>query len=168
MVDYYSDSFLSCIGIRFTGGWFGVAGLMTILPFLNDGVWYGCVSLGVFLGVEAILDVFFLSKREKFLCPYCFKISKIKEAQIQCINPQCKEGRPFIQGKKIQRDRHGIPVSAKCSCGHVSNKVVCPHCHNHLPESTLTGDNVIISVIRHREDALYRCPDQWIDWAYGY
>lgn len=91
-------------------------------------------------------------RRERtFLCPYCFKTSKLSQVQIQCTDPHCDKGRPFLRGSSIVWDARGLPVSARCACGHTSNLVVCPQCHHHLPESTLAGEDMIISVVGSRD-----------------
>ena len=110
-----------------------------------------------------------------FLCPYCFESSQISQIQFRCTNQLCedlydpemtryehgvddplkgKRGKPTFGRKQvpIQWDARGIPHSAQCpKCGRTTYKVICPKCHNPLPASTLTGDNMIISVVGSRD-----------------
>jgi len=109
-------------------------------------------------------------RREKtFLCPYCFHTSRIRDVQFRCTNRLCKDvpdqemtryehgagipkiGKPTFEGRTIKWVR-GMPHSAVCPvCKHTSYKVICPACHNPLPESTLTGEDMIISVVGSRD-----------------
>ena len=44
-----------------------------------------------------------------------------------------------------------VPKEAECeACNKKTHTHVCPSCHNSLPESTLTGDDIIISIIGSR------------------
>lgn len=53
----------------------------------------------------------------------------------------------------------GAPINSKVynlgntcpHCGEMTNSVLCPTCHNRLPESTLEGRNIIISIIGSRD-----------------
>ena len=56
-----------------------------------------------------------------------------------------KPGKPTFKGVIGSK-------SAKCpDCGSVSYAIVCPSCHNKLPESTLLGKDMIISVVGSRD-----------------
>jgi hypothetical protein len=45
-----------------------------------------------------------------------------------------------------------VPASAECpECHQKTHKVVCPSCHNNLPESTLKGRDMIISIVGARD-----------------
>lgn len=112
-------------------------------------------ALAVFLVPRALRRArqkrFHRQQNKTFLCPYCFNTSRISQVLIQCANPRCNEGMPIFRGNEIQWDDQGLPVSARCRCGHTTTRVLCPKCRNHLPESTLTGRDMIISVVGSRD-----------------
>lgn len=103
-----------------------------------------------------------------FVCPYCFHKSKLSNTQFRCTNKRCvdvddiemtryENGNLKIpkQGKKVFSPKSKMPLgvarSAKCpECDNESYKHVCPMCHNELPESTLTGKDMIISIVGSR------------------
>lgn len=102
-----------------------------------------------------------------FICPYCFEKHKLSEVQFRCTNRRCKDfddvemtryengninmpkqgKRTFVSPNK----GHSVPRSATCpECGNTTYKHICPSCHNELPESTLTGKDLIISIVGSR------------------
>lgn len=103
-----------------------------------------------------------------FICPYCFEQHRLSEVQFRCTNRRCKD----FDDPEMTRYEHGdermpkqgkktftapaktpflVPKSGICpECGSVTYKVVCPSCHNELPESTLSGKDMIISVVGSR------------------
>lgn len=102
-----------------------------------------------------------------FICPYCFEKHKLSEVQFRCSNKRCKDfddvemtryenGNLKMpkQGKKTFSPAgkgRSVPQSAVCpECNNVTYKRICPSCHNELPESTLTGQDMIISVVGSR------------------
>ena len=103
-----------------------------------------------------------------FICPYCFEKHKISTVQFRCTNRRCKDfddvemtryenGNLDMpkQGKKTfaSQGKTGlsVPPSAVCpECGNTTYKHVCPSCHNELPESTLSGKDMIISIVGSR------------------
>lgn len=103
-----------------------------------------------------------------FICPYCFEKHKLSEVQFRCRNKRCididdvemtryENGNLKMpkQGKVTftvpSKNIFSVPQSALCpECGNVTYKRVCPSCHNELPESTLTGTDMIISVVGSR------------------
>lgn len=101
-----------------------------------------------------------------FICPYCFEKHKISDVQFRCTNKRCKDfddvemtryenGNLHMpkQGKRTFKAPMSlsIPQSAKCpECSNTTYKRVCPSCHNELPESTLTGKDMIISIVGSR------------------
>jgi hypothetical protein len=105
-----------------------------------------------------------------FICPYCFDQHKITEAQFRCTNKRCKQF-PDIEMTKYLKGDEKIPIpgrktfpvpsniqytgdllpNANCpECGKKTYMVICPSCHNHLPESTLQGKDMIISIVGSR------------------
>lgn len=101
-----------------------------------------------------------------FVCPYCFEKRKLSEVEFRCINQRCAdhddvpitiyESGDVSMPKKGKRTflppkGGGVPRSAQCpDCRQTTYKRVCPACHNELPESTLTGKDMIISVVGSR------------------
>lgn len=103
-----------------------------------------------------------------FICPYCFEKRKLSEVQFRCTNKRCKDfddlemtryenGNLKIpkQGKKAfsvnSKNVFAVAKDAKCpECGNTTYKRICPACHNELPESTLTGKDMIISIVGSR------------------
>lgn len=106
--------------------------------------------------------------KNSFICPYCFEKHKLSKVQFRCTNKRCqdvddieitkyengnmkmpKQGKiTFSSGNKISLI---VPKSANCpKCGNTTYKHVCPSCHNELPESTLTGKDMIISIVGSR------------------
>ena len=109
-----------------------------------------------------------MALKSTFICPFCFEEHKIAEVQFRCVNRRCKDvsdieitkyengnietpkmGKPtfHVPGKKFN-----LPKSAKCpECGYETYAIICPSCHNKLPESTLLGKDMIISVVGSRD-----------------
>lgn len=102
--------------------------------------------------------------KTKFVCPYCFDQRKIADLQFRCTNKRCKQfddiemtkyehgniNTPIKGGKTFTQS--GRTTSAECpECKKNTYSVVCPSCHNHLPESTLQGEDMIISIVGSRE-----------------
>ncbi|MBR2835587.1 MAG: hypothetical protein IKE43_07775 [Coriobacteriales bacterium] len=102
-----------------------------------------------------------------FVCPFCFDQVRANEVVYRCINGWCPAyneedpvyaaylGVPTVRSGHVFMDaRRGlssfINKSVTCKeCGHPAIKV-CPRCHSTLPDTTLTGDNNIISIIGTR------------------
>lgn len=109
-----------------------------------------------------------MNTKTTFICPYCFEKNKISEVQFRCTNKRCKDfddlemtkyenGNLKIpkQGKKTfnipSKNAFVVAQSAKCpECNNTTYKHICPSCHNELPESTLSGKDMIISVVGSR------------------
>ena len=109
-----------------------------------------------------------MALKQTFICPFCFEEHKISDIQFRCTNRRCKDvedieitkyengdtsipkmGKPTF---KVASKGISIPKSAKCpECGSSTYAVVCPSCHNKLPESTLLGKDMIISVVGSRD-----------------
>ena len=106
-------------------------------------------------------------KKSTFICPYCFEEEKLSAIQFRCSNMRCKDvddvemtryenGNVEIpkQGKRCftPASKNAFSLkSDKCpDCSQKTHKVVCPACHNTLPESTLLGRDMIISVVGSR------------------
>ena len=106
--------------------------------------------------------------KQTFICPFCFEERKISELQFRCVNKRCKpvddpELTRYENGNManaLQRNRcfnavmkaGRFPDSGTCpDCGSTSHKVVCPACHNAVPESTVLGTDMIISIVGARD-----------------
>ena len=109
-----------------------------------------------------------MALKQTFICPFCFEEHKISNVQFRCTNRRCKDvedieltryengdisipkmGKPTF---KVASKGMSIPKSAQCpECGSSTYAVVCPSCHNKLPESTLLGKDMIISVVGSRD-----------------
>lgn len=103
-----------------------------------------------------------------FICPYCFAKNPLSSVQFRCSSKRCvevddiemtiyehgdesmpKQGKYTFTppGKNVFK----VPASAPCpKCQNVTYKHVCPTCHNELPESTLSGRDMIISIVGAR------------------
>ena len=99
-----------------------------------------------------------------FICPYCFEKNKLADVQFRCTNKRCNDfddiemtkyenGNLKIpkQGKKTfslpSNNAFTVLPSAKCpECSNTTYKHICPSCHNELPESTLSGKDMIIFI----------------------
>jgi|GEM_PF-515499 len=110
-----------------------------------------------------------IKKGKKFICPYCFEEHLVSDVQFRCANLNCADVDDIemtrYEGGNIstplQRKRtfpapasknYDIPKFAKCpDCKRETSKAVCPSCHNSLPESSLTGEDMIISVVGSRD-----------------
>ena len=110
-----------------------------------------------------------MALKSTFICPYCFEEHKISLAQFRCTNRRCKDVddvemtkyengnlRMPKQGKSCfvspSNKPFSVPKSADCpECKQKTHRVVCPSCHNTLPESTLLGRDMIISVVGSRD-----------------
>lgn len=109
-----------------------------------------------------------MALKSTFICPFCFEEHKVSDVQFRCTNRRCKD----VEDIELTRYENGdisipkmgkptfrvaskglsIPKSAKCpECGSSTYAVVCPSCHNKLPESTLLGKDMIISVVGSRD-----------------
>lgn len=109
-----------------------------------------------------------MALKSTFICPFCFEQHKIQDVQFRCTNRRCKD----VPDVEITRYENGdisipkmgktafknparglsIPKSAKCpECESATYARVCPSCHNKLPESTLLGKDMIISVVGSRD-----------------
>lgn len=103
----------------------------------------------------------------KFVCPFCFEESKISDLEFRCVNRRCvdvddvpmtvyengdinnpKAGKTCF---KVPMRSGNIPNGAKCpECNSITHRIVCPKCHNSLPESTINGEDMIISIVGAR------------------
>ena len=108
-------------------------------------------------------------KKTTFICPYCFEQHKLTAAQFRCTNRRCKDVDDMEttkyengnlkmpkQGKicffEPSKNPFAVPKSADCpECKQKTYRIVCPSCHNTLPESTLLGNDIIISVVGSRD-----------------
>lgn len=108
-----------------------------------------------------------MGKKLTFICPYCFEKHKLGQVQFRCTNKRCKDCDDIEMTKyengDIRMPKQGkltfvasknaltVPKSADCpECGKTTYKHVCPSCHNELPESTLSGQDMIISIVGSR------------------
>ncbi len=106
-----------------------------------------------------------MGSKTSFICPYCFEKHRLKEVQFRCINPGCADcADPELtaslglrQTEPLRRKRtftvpmrglFSVEKEAACpDCGTMTGVRVCPGCHNPLPDSTLRGEDLIISVV---------------------
>lgn len=109
-----------------------------------------------------------MALKSTFICPFCFEQHKIQDIQFRCTNRRCKDV-PDVEITRYENGDISIPKmgkptfkntakglslskAAKCpECGSATYAVVCPSCHNKLPESTLLGKDMIISVVGSRD-----------------
>lgn len=107
--------------------------------------------------------------KSTFICPYCFEEHKISQVQFRCTNRRCKDVDDIEMTKyengNLKMPKQGktcfvspsknplsVPKSAECpECKQKTYRLVCPSCHNTLPESTLLGRDMIISVVGSRD-----------------
>lgn len=106
--------------------------------------------------------------KSTFICPFCFEESPLSQAQFRCTNQRCKdvddipltryengdEDHPLQRKPCFPVKMVGMSIAkeGKCpECGNTSHAVVCPNCHNKLPESTILGRDMIISVVGSRD-----------------
>lgn len=106
--------------------------------------------------------------KKTFVCPYCFERRELTQVQLRCTNRRCGDFDDIemtrYENGNLQRPKQGkrtftvpgrnsfaAPFSGRCpECGSTTYKRVCPSCHNELPESTLNGTDMIISVVGSR------------------
>lgn len=108
-------------------------------------------------------------KKKTFVCPYCFETHLVHEIQFRCANGNCEnvddveltkyeggnvslpmKGKPTFAAPKSKN--YSIPKNAPCpTCGRKTSKIICPSCHNNLPESTVVGKDMIISIVGSRD-----------------
>ena len=97
------------------------------------------------------------------VCPYCFERYRLKDTPFRCASPlgRCKterdEVRHRIWGEGLPLGLV-LPAEGKCvdrircsSCGQLSRKRLCPHCHMELPHTTGKFRNLILAVIGAKE-----------------
>ncbi len=106
--------------------------------------------------------------KQTFICPFCFEKGKLSDLQFRCVNRRCEDvddipltkyenGDIKIPKKgktcfKVVMKAGVFPNSGECPrCHQKSHKVVCPSCHNALPESTILGTDMIISIVGARD-----------------
>lgn len=105
--------------------------------------------------------------KSQFICPYCFTRHPLSEVEFRCTNRRCKQVDDIPMTKyefgDVKMPKKGgncfpvrmkgskLPDSGTCPlCGETTYKMVCPSCHNPLPEATLNGTDMIISVVGAR------------------
>jgi len=106
--------------------------------------------------------------KQTFICPFCFEKGRLSDLQFRCVNRRCEDVddipltkyengdiRIPKKGKtcfKVVMKAGVFPDSGECPrCHHKSHKLVCPACHNALPESTILGTDMIISIVGARD-----------------
>ncbi|MDP8315332.1 MAG: hypothetical protein RAP70_09735 [Candidatus Celaenobacter antarcticus] len=103
---------------------------------------------------------------KKLTCVFCFEKFYPKDIKFRCINENpsaCEyeedKGLQKYQGKnlpKLQKivspvSSFRMPRKAICSCGMETTKMICPICHNELPNGFGEDDNLIIALIGAKE-----------------
>ncbi len=109
-----------------------------------------------------------MASKTTFICPYCFTKTKLSEVKFRCTNKRCGDVNDMEmtmyeqgdlnmpkQGKRTftvkSKNPMKVPASAQCpDCSNKTHKHICPHCHNILPESSITGKDMIISIVGSR------------------
>lgn len=111
-----------------------------------------------------------MALKSTFICPFCFEEHNISDIQFRCTNKRCNDF-PDIELTKYENGNLNTPIKAKrvfrsssknlfstipkhanCpECNQKTYKIVCASCHNTLPESTLLGKDMIISVVGSRD-----------------
>ncbi len=101
-------------------------------------------------------------QKSTYLCPYCFTEHKRRDLWFRCRNKRCKlspdkelaayTGRapelrqvcfPYYSGIWFSKREQ-----ARCpECQELTSTIICPKCHNTLPEITKKGSNLIISAV---------------------
>lgn len=105
--------------------------------------------------------------KSTFICPYCFQTPHISSVEFRCSNKRCEDfddfpltvyeqgdtNMPLKDKKTFRPDKKSLslPTSAICpECNNTTFKYVCPCCHNEIPSSSLTGKDMIISIVGSR------------------
>ncbi len=109
-----------------------------------------------------------MAPKTTFICPYCFEKHKLSEVQFRCTNRRCADF-DDIEMTKYENGNLSLPKKGKKTfraqgknafsvakfgvcpeCGKTTYKHVCPSCHNALPESSISGEDMIISIVGSR------------------
>lgn len=109
-----------------------------------------------------------MKSKSSFVCPYCFAKVNTKDVKFRCTNKRCVDvddieltryengnlNMPML-GKTVFQAKGNllkpVPDSGKCpECSNETHKHVCCYCHNELPESSLNGKDMIISIVGAR------------------
>lgn len=120
------------------------------------------------IGIIIIKTMRKVKKNKKFVCPFCFEEHLVRNVQFRCANLKCEDV-DDVELTKYENDKSGLPLqrkrtfpspitknysipkNASCpDCGRKTSKVICPSCHNNLPESSLVGEDMIISIVGSR------------------
>jgi hypothetical protein len=102
---------------------------------------------------------------QKQVCPYCFEPYRLSETPFRCASPaaRCapeidtvraqfwKEKTPAPIGRILPLNGRARKESRCPTCGQVSHKRLCPHCHMDLPHTTGKYRNLIFAVIGAKE-----------------
>lgn len=106
--------------------------------------------------------------KQTYICPFCFEKGWLADLQFRCVNRRCVDVDDIPMTKyengDIKMPKQGktcfnvklkaglFPKSGYCpKCNQESHKIVCPACHNALPESTVLGTDMIISIVGARD-----------------
>jgi|GEM_PF-2364460 len=135
------------------------------LVWVSPAILAGLVTVGIiFIKAKKAIK-----KGKKFICPYCFEEHLVTEVKFRCANLNCADVDDIeltkYEGGNVSMPLKGkrtfpAPVSknfdtakfANCpDCNRKSSKVICPSCHNNLPESSLVGEDMIISIVGSRD-----------------
>jgi len=127
------------------------------------------VAVAVACGVWAVKAkkkaVMETKRQKKFVCPYCFETELVQKVDFRCASPKCASENDIelsrYEGVPIKAKRtfpappsinYDTPEYANCpDCYYETSNILCPHCHNSLPESTLSGEDMIISIVGSRD-----------------
>ncbi len=97
------------------------------------------------------------------VCPYCFERYRLKATPFRCASPpsRCKPERDEVRhrawgdglpmGRVLPAEKKFVDQMRCSSCGQISRKRLCSHCHMELPHTTGKFRNLILAVIGAKE-----------------
>lgn len=99
-----------------------------------------------------------MSKRDSYICPFCFTKHNLNEVNFICKNDKTNKNGDICENAKTHKiikaenEDGKMPSSAVCDyCGEVSTTKVCPTCEAELPYTIGEYDDLIFAVIGAKE-----------------
>ncbi len=145
----------------------------------EDNTFWWVLPLLISLVIEAavaavVLCIHIRRKRvlkATFTCPYCFETHMALQLRLRCSNMLCQDmpdpeltqyergnlscpkmGKPVFPFHTGHEPPKKLPKTAPCPyCRQEAHKLVCPSCHNTLPETILKGKNMMLSIVGSRD-----------------